>query len=238
MGARYWCGSWCVLGAALGGVPGGAAGAVAGGVAGAGLINTSRAFIDSGSVRNPYTHEYGVSAHDFFINNLGSFKSYRVHPSTDLFNQMTEKQEFSDVRSYHTKNLRWALENTQEPGDRWDEQARGLVKDIYSTFYEEYPDEPVLRLDKFKRWLTPHMGALGRVAALRGASATDIKRMIDRFSDNADMTGQQLEYWRAQLVNLLKKEQLMRITKNIRSILSANRSTQGSPASFARPNIF
>lgn len=220
-------------GAASSGPIGAAVGGVLGGVAGSQLVNTSRMYIDAGVVKNPYTGKTASAAHDLIINSLGAFKSFRVTPETDLFNQATEKEEYRAVRSYHTKNLRWALSNTQQPGDQSDEQARGLIKDIYSTFYDEYPDKPVERMKAFEAWMKPQMGSLGKMAALRGASSSDIDMMMRRFSENAQVTGKQIEFWRGQLVQTLKKEQAARTQGNVQKIFgaqAARRKGGGRPA--------
>jgi hypothetical protein len=208
-------------GAALKGPIGAVAGGAAGAFAGSELVNTSRIYMDAGMVKNPYTDKHAATAHDLFINNLGAFKSYRVTPETDLFNRASEKEEYRAVRSYHGKNLRWALSNTQEPGDQYDVQARSLTKDVYSTFYDEYPDDPVKRMDAFEKWMKPRIGSLGSVAALRGANATDIETMMRKFSENAQVTGKQLEFWRGQLVNTLKDEQAKRVQSNVAKIWTA-----------------
>jgi hypothetical protein len=140
---------------------------------GGGIINYSRALVDSGNAVDPMTGRPGSMTHDFIMNNVGMFKSYAATGEQQLANEAITEKHMGKVRKHLVKNLDYHLDMED------DEEVVGILTKIQGSFTEQYMHDPRTAQLKYTEWLKKHSKTLGRHPKLKMWSDEEIKKRLD-----------------------------------------------------------
>lgn len=155
----------------------GALGALAGS-----QINTKRLMVDLGIESNPRTGQAGNPVYDLLFNSFAGLpKSWKADPKQRLFNEAIRDRNFSEVRSYHIKNIRSSLESGRP------EAARAPMQKIFNSFLMQYLD-PAKAQQKFEEYIARHIREFKRLPMLRGISEARLRDKLREASAWASRT--------------------------------------------------
>ncbi|KKK50494.1 hypothetical protein LCGC14_3124470, partial [marine sediment metagenome] len=79
-----------------------------------GITNISRGLVDTGNAVDPMTGLPGSFGNDFFLNNVGVWKSYLATSEQQLSNESLTERHMGEIRTGLTRNLAFHLENGNE----------------------------------------------------------------------------------------------------------------------------
>jgi hypothetical protein len=173
-----------------------------------GITNISRLKIEGGSLlpfmdpaMDPMTGMVGSLGHDFFLNNMGTFKSYMASGEQQLANETITERHMGDIRNKLSKNLAFHLENGN------DKEVVGLLSEVQSTFSKQFADDPRMATAKYTEWLERRKDAIGRHPKLRNWSDEELITRIQRAGYAA---GEARSAARNNMLQALRDEQAVR----------------------------
>jgi hypothetical protein len=150
---------------------------------------------------DPMTGMVGSLGHDFFLNNMGTFKSYMASGEQQLANETITERHMGDIRNKLSKNLAFHLENGN------DKEVVGLLSEVQSTFSKQFADDPRMATAKYTEWLERRKDAIGRHPKLRNWSDEELITRIQRAGYAA---GEARSAARNNMLQALRDEQAVR----------------------------
>ncbi len=173
-----------------------------------GITNIARLKIEGGSIlpfvdpaMDPMTGMVGSLGHDFFLNNLGVFKSYMATGETQLANETITERHMGDVRNHLSKNLAFHLENGN------DKEVVGLLSEVQSTFAKQFAADPRMAQSKYTEWLERRTQQIGRHPKLRNWSEEELAARIVQAGYAA---GEARSAYRNNMIQALRDEERVR----------------------------
>jgi hypothetical protein len=173
-----------------------------------GITNIARLKIEGGSLipfmdpaMDPMTGMVGSLGHDFFLNNVGVFKSYVATGEQQLANETITERHLGDVRNKISKNLAFHLENGN------DKEVVGLLSEVQSTFSKQFAHDPRIATAKYTEWLERRKDQIGRHPKLRNWSEEEL---ATRIQQAGYAQGEARSAARNNLLQALRDEQAVR----------------------------
>ncbi len=133
-----------------------------------GITNVSRLQIDTGNAIDQMTGLPGNFGHDFFLNNIGIWKSYVATGEQQLSNESLTERHMGTVRSNLTRNLAFHLENGN------DDETVDILSEVQGTFAQQFLHDPRLAQLKYSEWLERRHQTIGRHPKLRNWSEEEL----------------------------------------------------------------
>jgi hypothetical protein len=162
-----------------------------------GITNVSRLGIDTGNTIDPMTGLPGSFGNDFFLNNLGVWKSYAGTGEQQLSNESLTERHMAEIRTGLTRNLSFHLENGN------DKETVEILSAIQGTFSQQYLHDPRLAQAKYTDWLDRRYKTLGRHPKLRSWSEEELQSRLRKAGYAA---GEARMSARARLIQTLRDE--------------------------------
>jgi hypothetical protein len=173
-----------------------------------GITNIARLKVEGGSLipfmdpaMDPMTGMVGSLGHDFFLNNMGVFKSYMASGEQQLTNETITERHMGDVRNKLSKNLAFHLENGN------DKEVVGLLSEVQSTFSKQFAADPRKASAKYTEWLERRKDQIGRHPKLRNWSEEEL---ATRIQQAGYAQGEARSAARNSLLQALRDEQAVR----------------------------
>jgi hypothetical protein len=163
--------------------------------------NITRLLVDSGIEKDAVTGIPGSPIYDLLLSNVGTLKSYPAVAERFFANLQMNTETLENVRSFHSRNLRFYVENADEEG------SADIMRRVFMTYMQEHPDNPTMAIDKYQKWVKSKMNIVGRHPNLSSYSEEELNVL---FEEAHSMAKDVIPAARKERLIALQKERAMR----------------------------
>ena len=168
----------------------------------AGITNISKLLVDLGTNKDPMTGLPGNPILDIFLNSgLGTLKSYPGVAERYFANEEMNSKSMAEVRNFHSRNLSFHIAN----GD--DTMAGDLLRRVFMTFQQQYPDDPGKAVDMYGKWIKTKFDDIGRSKLLAHINKDELVEQMDA---SLEFAREGLNFARKTRIEALQNERMVR----------------------------